>query len=1392
MKRGTSLRSRHFWRILSAFLLFFQVVGSVLFVSSVFAAASPSNILSYQGRLLNSNRVPVSDTSATVIFELYTASSGGSCVWSNSSASCATATGRTVTLTDGLFSENLGDTAASPAYAAIADTVFGDNASIYLQITVNGEALTPRKLITAAPYSLNSQLLDGLNQDGDGSTFAAIVSYNSSGNLNVTGNPGSGISNASVYINPASGDVAANDIIFGVGNGGSVRMTVDGEGDTVLGGVLTVAGGVISSASTMDLFDSASDATTIDFGGVTNDRANTLNIATNATSADVITVGNSHASTTLALTSGTWSVSTLGVGAFSNVNCSDCIDWSDFSDSATLDASTTANLSSSTLTFDANGAGNLVANLSSTGDFIIQDGGTAFVTFSDTAGVTVADAYAVGSASRLGQTAFNSTVTGTWSGSLGSRDVFVANISAEYQANEATGTDGRYAGLNISTQTSSGGDVNTLYSLLATTTNGSTDASAIEGEMFGVAGYTINSQAVTVPVAQGLYGQVSGSAGTITTGYAVRGLVASAAGSFTTAYGGYFENLNEGTTRYGVVGNASGGTNNYSGYFTQSLVLIDDNTIPTDTTPSYGNVSGGGDLFILDSLEANGSLYMGDSTGTDEFVFASGATTSTVFSLAADSLTSGTGFYVARGDGVATDFTGTLADIHQARTSAGSTGTAFRVRNFAGGNSSAAYIVQDQVVNATTAPTAQALVIDVNEVAGNDEVIIIRSDADNSSAALDTEFRFENDGDLFGDGAAYNAGADYAEFFSATDRTLGDYEVICWNPSQENGVRRCAAGDTNIVGVVSTNPGFVGNNLVGAEGNLEDNPEYVLVGLVGQIDTYVSADAGPIAVGDPLTTSSSRAGYGARTTGGTFIIGRALEALPSGTGIIKVLVQPMWYGGEMLTMDGEATSFSDDVVIRGEAATASVTAVDSAGLSFVGSTWNGSGANDVSLMLRNHILDDGTSRLSLANDDGVDVMTFGSTGDLALAGNLYPSDRGALQYGAYVYYDSTGAGYMKTNASGWSSRSTNFAEMFASADPLSPGDVVEFADDGTVRLSLGAAYSDRIAGVVSSGSGFIAGSNSGSYPVAISGRVSTKVTTENGAIAPGDALTTSSRPGYAMKATASGHIIGYALASMSEEEGSVLAFMRPQYVSTGEIVAQAPQSIAVNSQDIENLNVSGVLSMNGGDIVSVGTLSGIGTWEIRENGDIVTNGQLTQVVQSLQHTRVSTYAMTSTETLVQLSGTATMHNGMARVTFENVDPEFNDIISPEESYRVLVTPNGVTGQLYVTDRSNAGFMIRDADGGEGVSVDWLVLAYRHDLVPEREEVVQEEDISESPEAFLDVIDDEHEVASEEEILEELPVEVVPSDETPEDSVQELVPQEEQEEDVVISQEVSPP
>jgi hypothetical protein len=114
-------------------------------------------------------------------------------------------------------------------------------------------------------------------------------------------------------------------------------------------------------------------------------------------------------------------------------------------------------------------------------------------------------------------------------------------------------------------------------------------------------------------------------------------------------------------------------------------------------------------------------------------------------------------------------------------------------------------------------------------------------------------------------------------------------------------------------------------------------------------------------------------------------------------------------------------------------------------------------------------------------------------------------------------------------------------------DHLEPGDVVVIDNPPDNRVLLAKScqpYDSRVAGVIAdpTTSGLIIG---GSHPtdvnrddlkpLALAGRVLTKVTLENGLINAGDYLTTSSTPGHAMKATSPGSILGKALQSFQSE-----------------------------------------------------------------------------------------------------------------------------------------------------------------------------------------------------------------------------------------------------------------
>lgn len=95
--------------------------------------------VNYQGRLADNNGTPLSGTFA-ITFAIYNAATGGSIMWGPE-------THAAVTVNQGLFAVGLG----SQTSGGIPTTTWdGDR---YLQITVNGEALTPRELIRSVPIA---------------------------------------------------------------------------------------------------------------------------------------------------------------------------------------------------------------------------------------------------------------------------------------------------------------------------------------------------------------------------------------------------------------------------------------------------------------------------------------------------------------------------------------------------------------------------------------------------------------------------------------------------------------------------------------------------------------------------------------------------------------------------------------------------------------------------------------------------------------------------------------------------------------------------------------------------------------------------------------------------------------------------------------------------------------------------------------------------------------------------------------------------------------------------------------------------------------------------------------------------------------------------------------
>jgi hypothetical protein len=172
--------------------------------------------------------------------------------------------------------------------------------------------------------------------------------------------------------------------------------------------------------------------------------------------------------------------------------------------------------------------------------------------------------------------------------------------------------------------------------------------------------------------------------------------------------------------------------------------------------------------------------------------------------------------------------------------------------------------------------------------------IIEGHQVDWEGASLGKVFRVDYDGEVYADGGYHcgkstnclvtNSPADFAEVLPVVnDPAPGDVLVVGPDgklaPSTE-------AYQASVLGVYSTRPMVIGG------GENLDRGGYAPLAVVGIVPVKASAENGSIVPGD-LLVSSSTPGHAMRPDAnppqGT-VIGKALEGLEGGTGVIQMLV----------------------------------------------------------------------------------------------------------------------------------------------------------------------------------------------------------------------------------------------------------------------------------------------------------------------------------------------------------------------------------------------------------------------------------------------------------------------------------------------------------------------
>ncbi len=434
------------------------------------------------------------------------------------------------------------------------------------------------------------------------------------------------------------------------------------------------------------------------------------------------------------------------------------------------------------------------------------------------------------------------------------------------------------------------------------------------------------------------------------------------------------------------------------------------------------------------------------------------------------------------------------------------------------------------------------------------------------------------------DGTYNTGGADFAEYFSVPPLSYGlaAGDVVVQSAiSTSTAERSSAAARRWTLGVISDRSGFIGNG----DERFANNPAYKVVALLGQTPVHASAVSSPIAAGDELMAGDG--GVAVKAIGPGMIIGRAIEPLPSGTGTIMAFISPQWWAGDLLVTDGGGRATIRQNLTLTPSSTASLASpfVDSSIFSMEGSAWDSGTGSAVatSFNLLNHTVSATSSSFELTNVSGTPLFSVSNAGDASIAGDLSVGHRlflgsktsGAASLNAYLYADDTlapSSTYIATNADGWETLSTyDYAERYESTENLTPGDLVTADASGVNRVKRATSIEDPILGIVSTKPGFVTGGYAkGTYPIALAGRVPTRVSTANGAVSVGDRLMASQTPGVAVKATGAGNTVGIALEAYdAPAEGLISVFVKPGWqggaIASGGSVVTSPSVVTVTA-----------------------------------------------------------------------------------------------------------------------------------------------------------------------------------------------------------------------------------
>jgi len=202
-------------------MLVLMLVAALLATAAVSTAAVPQK-MNYQVMLTNASNEPLVNQAVTIVFRIYTLASGGSLLWNE--------TQNVTTNSIGVVSVVLG---------SVTPLAVDFSTTRWLEVVVNGEIMTPRRELVAAPYARQAHNADNLGGTAAAS-FALSSTLSAAGTINSPGNPVDWTKLKSVPAGFADGTDDA-----GVGDGNSLdapdgspvnAVYVENDGDVIVGG----------------------------------------------------------------------------------------------------------------------------------------------------------------------------------------------------------------------------------------------------------------------------------------------------------------------------------------------------------------------------------------------------------------------------------------------------------------------------------------------------------------------------------------------------------------------------------------------------------------------------------------------------------------------------------------------------------------------------------------------------------------------------------------------------------------------------------------------------------------------------------------------------------------------------------------------------------------------------------------------------------------------------------------------------------------------------------------------------------------------------------------------------------------------------------------------------